>query len=217
MDKEKFTGRRICIIGYSGHAFVVIETLNAQGFGVTAYCDVQEKPFNPYQLTYIGNETDNTVIKELKDSYLFFVTIGNNSIRKQVYDFLAGKQLKTVVATHPSAIVSGGIKIEAGTLIAGGAIVQAQTQIGKGVICNSGSIIEHECVIGDFAHIGPGAILCGNVHVGNGTLIGAGAVVNPGITIGSNAIIGSGSVVIRNVPDFATVAGNPAREIKVTI
>jgi acetyltransferase-like isoleucine patch superfamily enzyme len=41
--------------------------------------------------------------------------------------------------------------------------------------------------------------------------IGAGAVILPGITIGKGALVGAGSVVTKNVPDNATVFGNPAR------
>lgn len=41
----------------------------------------------------------------------------------------------------------------------------------------------------------------------------ANAVIIGGITIGNNAKIGAGSVVINDVPDNATVVGNPARII----
>ena len=41
--------------------------------------------------------------------------------------------------------------------------------------------------------------------------IGANATILPGITIGRGAMVGAGSVVLRNVPNHAIVAGNPAR------
>jgi acetyltransferase-like isoleucine patch superfamily enzyme len=41
--------------------------------------------------------------------------------------------------------------------------------------------------------------------------IGSNATVLPGITIGESALIGAGAVVTRNVPDFAIVAGVPAK------
>lgn len=41
--------------------------------------------------------------------------------------------------------------------------------------------------------------------------IGSGAVILPGVTIGEGALVGAGSVVTRDVPDGATVVGNPAR------
>lgn len=43
--------------------------------------------------------------------------------------------------------------------------------------------------------------------------IGANATIICGITIGQYAFIGAGAVVIRSVPDFALVVGNPARQI----
>lgn len=44
--------------------------------------------------------------------------------------------------------------------------------------------------------------------------IGSGATIGPGVTIGKHAIVGCGAVVIRDVPDYTIVAGNPARIIK---
>ncbi len=43
--------------------------------------------------------------------------------------------------------------------------------------------------------------------------IGANATIVCGITIGQYAFIGAGTVVIRDVPDFAMMVGNPARQI----
>jgi UDP-2-acetamido-3-amino-2,3-dideoxy-glucuronate N-acetyltransferase len=50
-------------------------------------------------------------------------------------------------------------------------------------------------------------------HVGKGASIGANATVVCGHDIGAFAFIGAGSVVTKNVPDYALVVGNPARQI----
>jgi len=47
-----------------------------------------------------------------------------------------------------------------------------------------------------------------------GVSIGANATILCGITIGKYAAVGAGSVVIRDVPPYTLVAGNPARVIK---
>lgn len=47
--------------------------------------------------------------------------------------------------------------------------------------------------------------------VERGASIGANATVLPGITIGRGAMVGAGAVVVRDVPRFAIVVGNPAR------
>ncbi len=44
-----------------------------------------------------------------------------------------------------------------------------------------------------------------------GASIGANAVILPGIIVGKDAMVGAGSVVTKNVPDGATVVGNPAK------
>ncbi len=50
-------------------------------------------------------------------------------------------------------------------------------------------------------------------RVRKGATIGTGATILCGITIGAKAFVGAGSVVTRDVPDGATVAGNPAKPL----
>lgn len=49
--------------------------------------------------------------------------------------------------------------------------------------------------------------------VRRGATIGANATIVCGNTIGCYAMIGAGAVVTHDVPDYALVAGNPARQI----
>lgn len=48
--------------------------------------------------------------------------------------------------------------------------------------------------------------------VKTGATIGANATIVCGVTIGRYAFIGAGAVVTRDVPDYAQVVGNPARQ-----
>lgn len=50
--------------------------------------------------------------------------------------------------------------------------------------------------------------------LGNDVWLGMEALVMPGVRIGHGAIVGARSVVTRDVPDYAVVAGNPARVVK---
>ncbi|MFC3197102.1 acyltransferase [Parapedobacter deserti] len=50
-------------------------------------------------------------------------------------------------------------------------------------------------------------------HVGKGASIGANATIVCGHDIGAYAFIGAGAVVTKNVPPYALVVGNPARQI----
>jgi acetyltransferase-like isoleucine patch superfamily enzyme len=51
------------------------------------------------------------------------------------------------------------------------------------------------------------------VEIKSNVFIGARAVILPGVTIHEWAIVAAGAVVTRDVPEYAMVAGNPARQI----
>ena len=49
--------------------------------------------------------------------------------------------------------------------------------------------------------------------VKRGASIGSNATILAGVTIGEGALVGAGAVVTKDVPDYAIVAGVPARVI----
>ena len=64
------------------------------------------------------------------------------------------------------------------------------------------------------AVIDQGVISKGNVVLREGCWIGTGAVILSGVTIGKNAIVGANSIVNKDVPDYAVVAGSPAKIVR---
>jgi acetyltransferase-like isoleucine patch superfamily enzyme len=88
--------------------------------------------------------------------------------------------------------------------------------------------------LGDYVGWGPGAKVLGSAHtgvpiedpiistglvikpvfVGFGADVGMNASILPGVTIGANAIVGAGAVVTQDVPEYAIVAGVPARVLR---
>nr|WP_277929393.1 MULTISPECIES: acyltransferase [unclassified Lysobacter] len=53
-----------------------------------------------------------------------------------------------------------------------------------------------------------------DIVIGPRSWIGAGAVILPGVHVGEGAVVAAGSIVTRSVPDYAVVAGAPARVIR---
>ena len=204
MRNKKFT-----IVGYSGHSYGCIEALISQEVSILGYYDIEEKLTNPYNLKFLGNE------EHIKMNHLPFISIGDNSIRKNIYEkLILNKICLDTRIFHPSAIISSTSLIEKQTFVSAGVIINPEVLISKGCIINTGAIIEHECRIGDFTHIGPGAVLAGKVSVGYDCMIGASSVIKQGVKIGNNVIIGAGAVIIRDVPNNVTIVGNPGRIIR---
>ncbi len=203
---------KIIVIGYSGHSFVVNSIFESIGKKVYAYCDSDEKDFNPLGLQYLGKESDPQVSSTLSTNP-FFIAIGNNKIRRKIYEGLTLPIfISPINAVHKNAVICVSAKIYSKNIMIGaGVVINALAVINDGVICNTGCIIEHECIVESFAHIGPGAILCGNVTVGENSFIGAGSVVRQGIKIGRNVTVGAGSVVVKDIADNMTVMGCPAK------
>src|SRR5262249_13677952 len=118
------------------------------------------------------------------------VAIGDNVARHRIFDRLASRNERFVVARHPSAIVAESASIGPGTMICAGAIVNPCSSIGANVILNTGCSIDHHNHVGDHVHIGPGVRTGGALSVGDDSLVGIGATVMPGVTIGAGSIVG---------------------------
>lgn len=120
-------------------------------------------------------------------------------------------------------------------------IIGRGAYIGTGVVLGDNCKVQNYALIYEPAHlgqgvfIGPAVVLTNDeypravkpdgmlksgkdwkavgVTIGDGASIGANSTCIAPLQIGQWALIGSGSVVTRDVPDFALVAGNPARRI----
>lgn len=51
--------------------------------------------------------------------------------------------------------------------------------------------------------------------IGNDVWVGNNAIIKQGVIIGDGAVIGMGAIVTKNVPNYAIVAGNPAKIIRM--
>ena len=194
------------VYGASGHAKVIIEILEDMGIDNIIVWD--DAPKITELLGYsVSKPNDTSGHKQM------VIAIGNNLIRQRIAEL--SKEYDFVTAIHPLTQISKRAIIGAGSVVMSGVSMNSETTIGQHCIINTCASIDHDCIIEDYVHISPNATLCGNVSVGEGTHIGAGSVVIQGKKIGKCCTIGAGTVVINDVPDYATVVGNPGRVIKI--
>lgn len=88
---------------------------------------------------------------------------------------------------------------------------------GQGLIINSSTIIGKNVIVRHNTTIGNAKKRGGSPIVENDVEIGANSVIIGSITIGGHSIVAAGSVVVKDVPPFSVVAGNPAKIIKTII
>lgn len=93
--------------------------------------------------------------------------------------------------------------------------VQNNVSIYTGVTCDDDVFLGPSCVFTNV--INPRSAInrkneYAKTHVGKGATIGANATIVCGNNIGAYAFIGAGAVITKDVPDYALVIGNPARQ-----
>jgi acetyltransferase-like isoleucine patch superfamily enzyme len=140
---------------------------------------------------------------------------------------------KNVSVIHPETFEIGdGVFVGEQTIIQGR--FDGRCVIGNGVWIGPQSYFDaRDLVIEDCVGWGPGAKVLGSEHTGSpntvpviqsdlkiatvricaGADVGVNSIILPGVTVGRGAIVGAGAVLTKDVPDYATVAGVPARVI----
>lgn len=140
-----------------------------------------------------------------------------------------------VVIHHPELVNLYGCRLGEGTRI--GTFVEIQRDVVVGAHCkiSSHSFLCSGVTIEDGVFVGHGAMFTNDMYpssvnadgsmqdaedwtclptlVRRNASIGSNATLLCGIVVGEHALIGAGAVVTRDVPDYAVVAGVPAKVI----
>ena len=110
----------------------------------------------------------------------------------------------TGIEIHPGASIGYGFFIDHGN----GVVIGETSHIGNGVT------LYHAVTLGGIAPAVESQAQAGQKRhptLGDGVVVGAGAQVLGPITVGANARVGANAVVLEDVPEGASVVGNPAR------
>jgi UDP-2-acetamido-3-amino-2,3-dideoxy-glucuronate N-acetyltransferase len=109
-----------------------------------------------------------------------------------------------------NVVIGPDVDIGKGCKIQNNVSVYKGTTLEDGVFCGPSMVFTNiynpRAEIGKMDQVRP-------TLVKKGATIGANATIVCGITLGRYSFIGAGAVVNKNVPDFALVVGNPAKQI----
>jgi len=119
----------------------------------------------------------------------------------------------TFVEIQKGVVVGARCKISSHSFLCEGVTLEDEVFIGHGVMFTNDR--HPRAVNPDGSPKGDEDWTLEPTLVRRGVAIGSGATILCGLTIGEGATIGAGSVVTRNVPAGATVAGNPAKPLKI--
>ena len=122
-----------------------------------------------------------------------------------------------------------------GSVLGRGAYVGPGVMVGRNCKLQNYSLVYEPALLEDGVFIGPAAVLTNDLHpratnpdgtlktaddwhmvgvtVRTGAAVGARAVCVAPVTVGRWAMVAAGAVVTKDVPDYALVAGVPARQI----
>lgn len=212
-DKSVSIKKNICIIGAGGHGCVVADIARKNGYNNIYFIDDNKKTHESESYEIIGSTSDIDKIYQ-NDKTDFFIAIGNNQIRENIYKFLRKKNIKQPILIHPSAVIDPSVQIDEGTVVMANVVINANATIGRGCIINTAATVDHDCNVGNFVHISPGVHIAGTVRLGNRDWIGIGSSIINNINICEDVIVGGGTTIIDNINSPGKYVGLPIRRIK---
>jgi len=204
--------KKLIIIGASGHGKVIANIAELNGYTEIYFLDDDKsKTMNgKYNIIATTHDIDKYISQ---GDYEFFIGIGNNEIRKKIYEMLKSSSAIIPSFIHPQSVIDSSVIIDEGTVIMANAVINSSTKIGKCCIINTASTVDHDCIIGDFTHISPGVHIAGTVNIGKNCWIGVGCSVINNLKIYDDVTVGAGTTIIGDIKESGKYVGLPLRRL----
>ncbi|MGV0936472.1 acetyltransferase [Empedobacter falsenii] len=156
------------------------------------------------------------LINNIDKSTNIFIPIGNNKVRSNLLKKVIQLGFKTPNFIHENTIIDSSVKIGKCVYILPGTQIMPLTVIKDFVLISMGVNIAHHTIIEKGCFFSQGSNIGASIHFKKNVFCGIAATVMTGVkSIGEEALIGAGAVIIKDIPDGATVVGNPGRIIKI--
>ena len=130
---------------------------------------------------------------------LYGCTIGDDS------------RIGSFVEIQKNASVGSRCKISSHSFICEGVVIEDEVFVGHGVMFTNDRLPRATNL--DGSPMGEEDWTVESTRVKRGASIGSNVAIVSGVTIGEYALVGAGAVVTKDVPNFAIVAGVPARVV----
>ncbi len=94
---------------------------------------------------------------------------------------------------------------------------QGVTQIGSNNLLMVNTHIAHDCVIGSNNIFANNVGIAGHVHIGDFVVVGGNSGIHQFCKIDSYSMIGGASLILKDVPAYVMVSGNPAHAFGLNV
>ncbi|WP_127019354.1 acetyltransferase [Flagellimonas beolgyonensis] len=206
--------QKISIIGSGTYGEVIYELVTQLDYEVLGFYDDNKSKHGNYinSVPVLGNIDFNKIDVENNN---FVVAIGDNAIRSHISKIIVEKGGFLPNLIHPSVIISESATLGQGCVLHANSFIWTNVNISDFTIISVNANIAHHTTIKTGCFISTGANIGANITIESKSFIGIGAIVMTGVKlIGKSSVIGAGAVIIKDVPDYAVVVGNPGKVIK---